>query len=88
MVQDRTQTEVLEITQEFLAEMLGSKRTTVTVVAGALQRAGLIEYTRGKIKILDRSKLEEAACGCYQVLRNYHSNLYKEPWVASTAQVN
>jgi len=83
MVQDRTQTDVLEITQEFLAQMLGAKRTTVTVVAGTLQRAGLIEYTRGKIRILDRERLEEAACGCYGVLRNFYANLYKEPWAGS-----
>lgn len=83
MVQDRTQTNQLEITQEFLAEMLGSKRTTVTVVAGELQRDGLIEYTRGKIRILDRAKLENAACSCYKILRNYHTQLYREPWAGT-----
>jgi CRP-like cAMP-binding protein len=85
MVQDRTRTDALEITQEFLAQMLGAKRTTVTVVASALQRAGLIEYTRGKIKILDRPGLETKACGCYQVVRNLYVNLYKDPWVRPPA---
>jgi CRP-like cAMP-binding protein len=85
MVHDRTQTDVLEITQEFLAQMLGAKRTTVTVVASALQREGLIEYTRGKIRILDRGRLEVAACGCYQVARSLYVNLYKQPRTESAA---
>lgn len=78
MVQDRTQTDLLEITQEFLALMLGAKRTTVTLVAGEMQREGLIEYRRGKIRILDRARLEQSACGCYQVVKNLFSNLYKQ----------
>jgi len=86
MVQDRTRTDVLEITQEFLAQMLGAKRTTVTVVAGMLQRQGMIEYQRGRIHILDRPKLEEAACGCYSVVRSLFAGLYTEPWVGSVAQ--
>src|ERR1700761_7735535 len=67
MAQDRTEDDILEFTQEFLAMMLGAQRTTVTMVAGALQRSGLIEYKRGKVKILDRESLEDAACDCYQV---------------------
>jgi Mn-dependent DtxR family transcriptional regulator len=61
MAEDRTQSNVLNITQEFLAEMLGARRTTVTMVAGALQRSGLIEYRRGHVRILNRENLEEAA---------------------------
>jgi CRP-like cAMP-binding protein len=83
MVEDRTQSDAFEITQDFLAQMLGAKRTTVTVVASALQRDGLIEYTRGKIRILDRDRLEDAACSCYAVLRNFYLNLYAEPWVGN-----
>jgi hypothetical protein len=56
MLEDRTQGEELLITQEFLAEMLGSRRTTVTLAAGALQRIGLIEYQRGRVRILDRQR--------------------------------
>lgn len=85
MMQDRTQTDVMEITQEFLAQMLGAKRTTVTVVASALQRDGLIEYKRGKIRILDRARLEAAACGCYLVMSNLYVNLYKHPWATGAA---
>ncbi|HEY4009816.1 MAG TPA: Crp/Fnr family transcriptional regulator [Acidobacteriaceae bacterium] len=70
MAQDRTGTEVLDLTQEFLAEMLGSRRATVTVIAGTLQRSGLIDYHRGQVTILDRSQMEEAACDCYRIIRN------------------
>jgi CRP-like cAMP-binding protein len=77
MAQDRTEVDVLRFTQEFLAEMLGSQRTTVTVIAGALQRSGLIEYSRGHVRILNREELESAACDCYQVCRNLQANLYR-----------
>ena len=75
MLQDRTQGEELLITQEFLAEMLGSRRTTVTLAAGALQRIGLIEYQRGHVRILDRDRLESAACECYPVIRKLSNGL-------------
>ena len=77
MVQDRTQSDVLNLTQEFLAMMLGSQRSTVTLVAGSLQRSGLIEYQRGRVKILNRANLEAAACDCYQVTKHLYANLYK-----------
>jgi hypothetical protein len=57
MAQDRTGTDVLDFTQEFLGRMLGARRTTVTVIAGVLQRSGLIEYRRGKVTILNRESL-------------------------------
>jgi len=77
MVQDRVDSDILDLTQEFLAVMLGAQRTTVTMVAGALQSSGLIEYRRGHVRIINRQNLEDAACGCYQVLKRLHSNLYK-----------
>ena len=80
MAQDRTQTEVLNLTQEFTAMMLGSRRTTVTLIAGAMQRSGLIEYQRGRLKILDREKLENAACDCYAVTKKLHDGLYKRAY--------
>ncbi len=78
MARDRTQSDLLHFTQEFLAMMLGAQRTTVTMVAGGLQRSGLIEYHRGQVKILDRQNLEDAACDCYQITKNLYQNLYKK----------
>jgi CRP-like cAMP-binding protein len=65
---DRMESESLNLTQEFLAQMLGVQRSTVTVAAGELQRAGLIGYSRGKIHILDRSRLIVRACECYRIV--------------------
>ncbi|AMN40439.1 Crp/Fnr family transcriptional regulator [Rhodoplanes sp. Z2-YC6860] len=65
---DRQQGNELPLTQEFLGQMLGVRRTTVTVAASALEQSGLVEYRRGKIHVLDRPGLEEAACGCYRVV--------------------
>ena len=79
MAQDRTQTETLNFTQEFLAMMLGSRRTTVTLIAGVLQRRGLIKYQRGKVKILDRTELEAASCDCYQITKELYAGLYRLP---------
>jgi len=66
MAQDRIGSAEFPLTQEFVAIMLGASRPTVTVVAGTLQGAGLITYHRGIIRILDREKLEEVSCECYQ----------------------
>jgi CRP-like cAMP-binding protein len=65
---DRVTTDLLALTQEFLAMMLGVERPAVSVVAGKLQNRGLIEYSRGRVRILDRPGLEALACECYQVL--------------------
>jgi CRP-like cAMP-binding protein len=78
MARDRTQSDTLDFTQEFLAMMLGAQRTTVTMVAGELQRRGLIEYRRGRVKIINGKKLEEAACDCYRVTRRLYNNLFKD----------
>jgi CRP-like cAMP-binding protein len=69
MTQDRVGSPELQLTQEFLAQMLGTRRSSVTVSAGALQRAGLIGYTRGNVTILDRHNLEQASCDCYGLLQ-------------------
>ncbi len=60
----------LPLTQEFIANMLGTRRSGVTVAAGTLQEAGLIRYSRGKITILDQSRLEDTACECYRLVQN------------------
>ena len=88
MAQDRVQSDVLDFTQEFLAEMLGARRTTVTLVAGTLQHTGLIEYRRGRVKILDRGSLENAACDCYQILQPLFKNLYKHTLSNGAAAVD
>ena len=72
---DRTQSETLNTTQEFLAQMLGSRRSTVTVAAGQLQREGLIDYTRGRVRIVNRPLLEARACECYQIVRSVYDRL-------------
>jgi CRP-like cAMP-binding protein len=75
-IQDRTGNDLLELTQEFLSEMLGSRRTTVTMAAGELQKRGVIDYSRGRVKILDRNGLVGVACGCYPIVARLFKNLY------------
>ena len=65
MSQDRSQASSFDLTQEFLAYMLGVRRVGITEAAGAMQKTGLISYSRGKLTVLDRKGLERAACGCY-----------------------
>jgi len=67
---DQAEHDTFKLTQEYLADMLGVRRSTVTVVAGTLQQAGLIHYRRGAIKVLDRLGLEAAACECYRIIRD------------------
>jgi CRP-like cAMP-binding protein len=69
MAHDRAGTDSFQLTQEFLAELLGIQRPSVTIVARTLQKAGLIRYSRGLIAITDRQGLEEAACECYGMVR-------------------
>jgi CRP-like cAMP-binding protein len=66
MAHDRMGAQEFPLTQEFVAMMLGATRPTVTVVAGTLQRAGLITYHRGHVTVVDRQKLEAASCECYR----------------------
>ena len=68
MSQDRVESDNVQLTQEFLAHMLGTRRSSVTVAASILQKAGLIKYTRGQVNIVDRRGLEQAACECYRAL--------------------
>ncbi len=66
MSQDRLGGDFIALTQEFLAHMLGSRRASVTVAAGRLQKAGIITYKRGSVKVGNRSQLENVACECYK----------------------
>jgi CRP-like cAMP-binding protein len=67
---DRTGSDQLLLTQEFLAEMLGVRRTTVTLLAQELQKRGILRYSRGRITILDRPALESCACECYGAVKH------------------
>lgn len=72
-VQDSVQKDELTLTREFMAKMLGIHRSGVTVSAGILQQAGMIRYSRGRLSVLDRHKLEGTACECYRVVQTeYH----------------
>ena len=75
MTQDRVDSGSLPITHDFLATMLGTDRPSVSLAAGVLQKKGLIEYTRGAVKIVNRKKLEDFACECYGVIRQYDGEL-------------
>ena len=77
MVADRLNASSMQLTQEFLAEMIGARRSTVTLAAGALQRSGLIEYRRGQVTVTDRTALEESACECYPVTTKLFATLYQ-----------
>jgi CRP-like cAMP-binding protein len=72
MTRDRTQSDELEFTHEFLARMLGVRRVGVTIAAGNLQREGLIAYSRGRIAILDPGGLAKRACECYAVVKKLY----------------
>jgi CRP-like cAMP-binding protein len=79
MTHDRVDGDVLPLKQQFLAEMLGVHRPAVTLAAGALQKAGVIRYTRGKVTVLDRPALERASCECYAIIaRRTHQLLGEE----------
>jgi CRP-like cAMP-binding protein len=69
MCHDRIGGDALPLTQDFLAQMLGTRRASVSVSAAILQKAGLIQYSRGHVEILDRPGLEEASCECYDVMK-------------------
>jgi CRP-like cAMP-binding protein len=69
MSSDRVGSSLVPLTQDLLAQMLGTRRSSVTVAAGILQKAGLVSHTRGSVKIVDRKGLEDAACECYGIMQ-------------------
>jgi hypothetical protein len=75
MCQDRVDSDLLPVTHEFLAQMLGTGRPSVSLAAGILQRAGMIENLRGTVKILNRTELEESACECYRAIQQFNGGL-------------
>jgi len=80
---DRIDTNTVNLTQEFLADMLGVQRTTVTAVAGSLQAKGLIRYRRGVVDILDRTALEAMTCECYGAVRRGYERLLPASFVST-----
>jgi CRP-like cAMP-binding protein len=78
MSQDRLGGDMIALTQEFLAHVLGTRRASVTVAAGMLQKAGLIKYTRGAVKVESRAGLEDAACECYKTMTRQIGKWHKE----------
>src|SRR5262249_39074764 len=71
--------DVIPLTQEFLGQMLGVRRTTVTLAARLLQSAKLIRYRRGHIQVLDRAALEKISCECYGVVRHNADKVFAQP---------
>jgi hypothetical protein len=76
MTHDRVGADTFDLTHEFIAAMLGVRRPSVTVAAGILQQAGLIDYRRGHMRILDRALLEEAACEDYRLTAEIYDGLF------------
>ena len=89
-VQDSVRRDELTLTHEFMAKMLGIRRSGVTVSAGILQQAGMIRYSRGHLAILNRQQLEDTACECYRLVQDEYSRLlgshiqHGEPNVSSS----
>jgi CRP-like cAMP-binding protein len=75
IMQDRMDEGLLRITHDFLATLLGTDRPSVSLAAGILQKKGTIEYTRGAVRVLNRKKLEECACECYEVIQQFNGPL-------------
>jgi CRP-like cAMP-binding protein len=78
MSNDRIGSDSMPLTQEFLGQMLGARRASVSVAAATLQNAGLIAYTRGNVTILDKQRLTESACDCYEIIQNQQTDWRKE----------
>jgi Crp-like helix-turn-helix domain len=75
MCQDRVESDILLVTHDFLAQMLGTGRPSVSLAAGTLQRSGMIENLRGRVRIVNRKDLEDAACECYRALKQFNGSL-------------
>jgi len=75
MCQDRVDTQNLHLTHEFLAQMLGTGRPSVSLAAGMLEQAGIIDNLRGTVKIINRKQLESVACECYGIIQNFNGGL-------------
>ncbi len=79
MSHDRVGRDEFPMTQEFMSELLGVRRPSVSLIAGTLQGAGLITYKRGRIRVKDRRGLEESSCECYEVMKHFYDLILKQP---------
>jgi CRP-like cAMP-binding protein len=79
MMHDRAEGEALHYTQQFLSEILGANRTTVSLAAQAMQDKGLIDYRRGKMQVTDRAGMEKASCECYAIVRRRFDSFLNPP---------
>jgi CRP-like cAMP-binding protein len=86
LTHDRVGIDEFPLTQEFLSEMLGVRRASVTIAAGSLQKAGFIQYRRGQVTILDREGLEGASCECYGIIRQEFDRLVGPPTQFASAE--
>jgi CRP-like cAMP-binding protein len=75
MTQDRVNLGILPITHDFIATMMGTDRSTVSLAAAVLQEKGIIEYVRGAVKVVNRRKLQNSACECYAVIQQFEDDL-------------
>lgn len=79
IMRKNSNSDIMQLTQEFLSHMLGVQRTSIGFVAGALQMAGIIRYSRGKLEILDLERLEQCACECYHIVEEEYEK-YLNPY--------
>lgn len=82
MIHNRVATDEFHLRQEFIANMLGVSRPTVSIAAKVLQKAGLIDYSRGKIRVTDAEGLRAGACECYDIMEGQFARIFKDGWVA------
>lgn len=75
MIQDRSSSDEFRVTHDFIAQMLGTRRATVTEAAHDLQQKGLVDYSRGRVRILNRQALEKVACNCYHIIQEQFDSL-------------
>jgi CRP-like cAMP-binding protein len=80
LVHNRVRRDEFPMRQEFMAAMLGVRRPTVSTTAAILQRAGLITYTRGRMKVLDPRGLAAGACSCYELMEREMDRIFDAPW--------
>jgi CRP-like cAMP-binding protein len=83
MIRDRVESGTIEITQEFVGQMIGTRRTTVNAILGTMERKGLLRHQRGRITISDHKRLEKTACDCYPLLRRSLDRLYNPDHTSS-----